>query len=256
MKKLGFLGAVVAAAMSMTTNVMAAQQASVVFGANEEIRYEGAATKSEIGWELGEIFKGIAPGETRTEVIELKNENENEISFYMTQDTIQALEETNQAAGGAYHVQVLVGENEQDAVSLLNAIAGGYKGNEASAKGLSEVDGLEDYTFLTTLEQDGHTNLYLTIALDGEGMDSNSYADYTASTAGIEMNFEVAYGADTKEPHVIHKTRTEVENVVTPLASSVKTGDETQFALYIGIFVLGIAIVVVSIGKKRGAKRS
>ena len=257
-KAIRYICAATACAFLMTTPVLAEENTKVVFGTDNEISYEGDAVNQQEGWYLGEVFNGMAPGDTRTQTIELVNENENTVSFYMAQDTLTTLEEANNASGGAYTVSLKVGSSEADAVSMLDAVAGGYKTNgdttEASNNGLADIDELKDYTFITTLAKGEKRNMYLTISLEGEGLDSTELSDYTAAIADLGVNFQVSY--DDSTPETVRNTVTRIENVVIPLANAVKTGDETQLAFYVGLLAIGVIIAIVAVIKKRGANRS
>ena len=107
---------------------------------------------------------GIAPGDSKVEKISIKNESDDLYDFYILQETVKALEETNNAAGGAYKFDIRVGEDYDSSKSLLSKEVGGYDADgAASAEGLSEVNELDGYTFLTELE--GSESTYLFIAL-------------------------------------------------------------------------------------------
>ena len=62
--------------------------------------------------------------------------------FLFSQKTTDALEEAGKASGGAYEFQVEIG-NDTGRISLLDADAGGYAENVASAEGLAENYGIE-----------------------------------------------------------------------------------------------------------------
>ena len=112
-----------------------------------------------------DAFVGIAPGDLRIEKISIKNESEDLYDFYILEETVKALEETNNAAGGAYKFDIRVGEDYDSSKSLLSKEVGGYDADgSASAEGLSEVNELDGYTFLTELE--GSESTYLFIALE------------------------------------------------------------------------------------------
>ena len=84
--------------------------------------------------ELAGAFDGMAPGDSRTVVIKIENQNSHKASFFISQKTTDALEEAGKASGGAYEFQVEIG-NDTNRTSLLDADAGGYAENVASAEG-------------------------------------------------------------------------------------------------------------------------
>ena len=83
--------------------------------------------------ELAGAFDGMAPGDSRTVVIKIENQNSHKASFFISQKTTDALEEAGKASGGAYEFQVEIG-NDTNRTSLLDADAGGYAENVASAE--------------------------------------------------------------------------------------------------------------------------
>lgn len=205
---------------------------------------------------LASAFDGMAPGDTRTVAIQVKNENSHTASFFISQATIAALETINaNAKGGAYDFELSVGTSETSAVSLLNTVAGGYDAAQtASATGLSDVTELEDYHYLAELANGESTNVYLTLSLDGESFDSN----YANAIGTLAYQFRAYYKDDLK-PVVVTKyvTRSGGTNVIrkivdeiVPLAGGVKTGDQAPILIVLALLAAGIVLVVVS-GIKR-----
>ena len=101
--------------------------------------------------ELAGAFDGMAPGDSRTVVIKIENQNSHKASFFISQKTTDALEEAGKASGGAYEFQVEIG-NDTNRTSLLDADAGGYAENVASAEGLAEITELNEYRYMTALD--------------------------------------------------------------------------------------------------------
>ena len=61
--------------------------------------------------ELAGAFDGMAPGDSRTVVIKIENQNSHKASFFISQKTTDALEEAGKASGGAYEFQVEIGND-------------------------------------------------------------------------------------------------------------------------------------------------
>ena len=197
--------------------------------------------------ELAGAFDGMAPGDSRTVVIKIENQNSHKASFFISQKTTDALEEAGKASGGAYEFQVEIG-NDTNRTSLLDADAGGYAENVASAEGLVEITELNEYRYMTALNPGESTDVYVTLTLDGEGMDSADGIDYSRAAGAMEFEFR-AYYADDRKPVVITNYVTEYgeDNVVTkvvkkvipktvteqlvPLANGVRTGDPLTVTL-------------------------
>ena len=136
--------------------------------------------------ELAGAFDGMAPGDSRTVVIKIENQNSHKASFFISQKTTDALEEAGKASGGAYEFQVEIG-NDTGRISLLDADAGGYAENVASAEGLAEITELNEYRYMTALNPGESADVYVTLTLDGEGMDSANGIDYSRAAGAMEL---------------------------------------------------------------------
>lgn len=225
-----------------SVNTGAAETPAVVLTAQDEITYENCTDNR-----FGDTFEGMAPGDERTQTIQIVNENSHEAAFFLSQKTVEALEEANQAAGGAYTLKISVGESEESAESLIDIMAGGYTdADRASTEGLAEITELQDYTYLVQLASGKSTNLYLTLSLNGEGMDSTTNVDYTNAVAKLQFQFR-AYYKDEATPTVI----TEITDEKVPLFSFVKTGDATNIALFAGILLAGVAVLLTAWAKRK-----
>lgn len=140
---------------------------------------------------------------------------------------------------------------------MLDADAGGYAENVASAEGLAEITELNEYRYMTALDPGESADVYVTLTLDGEGMDSANGIDYSRAAGAMEFEFR-AYYADDRKPVVITNYVTEYgeDNVVTkvvkkvipktvteqlvPLANGVRTGDPLTVTVSAGVLVAGI----------------
>jgi LPXTG-motif cell wall-anchored protein len=127
----------------------------------------------------------------------------------------------------------------------------------ASAAGLDDVTEIEDYTYFAKLANGESTKLYLTLYLDGEGIDTN----YANAVGTLEFNFR-AYYDDARRTVVNSKTATSkgatqyIKNIVdqiVPLAGAVKTGDSTPIIAVIGLLAAGIVLIVISCRRKKNA---
>lgn len=224
--------------------VCAEEIPTVVLTAQDKILYENC-----VGNQFGDAFNGMAPGDVKTQTIRISNENSHDVSFFLSQETVAVLEEANEAAGGAYTLQISVGDTMETAESLLDITAGGYTdADNASKEGLAEITELENYTYLTHLDSGKATNLYLTLALNGEGMDSTTVVDYSNAIAKLEFQFRAYYGNEAA-PTVIR----EISEEKVPLASLIKTGDVTPVFLFSALLLTGVGVLlVVFVRRKAG----
>ena len=156
---------------------------------------------------------------------------------------------------------------------MLDADAGGYAENVASAEGLAEITELNEYRYMTALDPGESADVYVTLTLDGEGMDSADGIDYSHTAGAMEFEFR-AYYADDRKPVVVTNYVTErgEDNVVTkivkkvipktvaeqlvPLANGVRTGDTLTVTVSAGVLVAGIVIVSIAVKKRKVERES
>ena len=259
-KKTLLFGLVMMLTMGFTTTA-AAEEAdkTVVLTENKKIEY--ADEKADIS----NAFQGMAPGDTRTVTIRVQNDNSHTASFFISQETLNYLEEKENASGGAYIYDLKVGTaNDSSAVSLLDTVAGGYDASlEADDQGLNDITELEDYQYFAELGTGEYTNVYLTLAIDGEGFDSTDEVNYENAVGELEFNFRAYY--KDREPVIITNTVTEKEpdtiitkviDQVVKVAGEVKTGDSIGKAVVFGgVLVIGILLVVIALKKRKAESR-
>lgn len=254
---------IVALVMSLTVfattgmTTYAAENATVSFTPDNKLEYSGVmAEGGEVN--LGSAFEGVAPGETRTQTITVKNDNKRTADFYMSAETVKALEEeTASARGAGYDIKLTVGST-----TLYDSTVGGYKADStASAEGIGGMnDALKDYVLIGTLKNGQSLDVVLQIAFDGEAMDNTSAIDYSLTNGKLAFDFQVGY-EDPSGSTVIIKEVTEggavkyVKKVVqildeeVPLLGAVKTGDEAMIG--IAVIVLAAGAVMMIFGKKK-----
>ncbi len=213
--------------------------------------------------DLSDAFSGIMPGGTETVVISLTNNGSQTGNYYMTQSTLETLEETSSGSGGAYAYTVTVGSSEEDATVLLDTSTGGYtEADTASGTDLSSITELNGYTYFATLAPGESTNVYMTLTLDGEGFDSVTDNDYSNSSAAISVNFRVQFesaqgGTTTVVTRYVEQTgantfvNTILEEVI-PLAGGVQTGDPFSIGVLALLLGGGIFLIVIAVKKQMG----
>lgn len=258
-KKTLMFGLLMVLTMGFTTTAGAAEADKTVSltDKNEIVYSDGTAA-------IGNAFQGMAPGDTRTVTIRVENNNSHSASFFISQETKKALEETNKSSGGAYSYDLRVGTaNDDSAVSLLDTVAGGYDATmQADTEGLGNITELENYQYLAELGTGEYTNVYLTLTIDGEGFDSTDAVNYESAVGQLVFNFRAYY--KDREPVVITKTVTEhgenkivteIVDKVVPLATGVQTGDPVSIAALAGILLAGVLIVAVALKKRKAESR-
>lgn len=197
-------------------------------------------------------FDDMAPGDTRTEKITVKNNSTETQNFYISQNTISTLEECNCTEGAAYKFDLLIGEDEKTAVSMLSKEAGGYDSTgAASSDGLAEIKEIENYTFFATLKPQESTNLYITLYLNGEGNDIN----YANAVAKLQFGFKTdTYTHGTTGHQNVSKNIVDIIKT-NPIYRYVKTGDTNNIWIYIVIALVGVGMLGVVLIRKIKNKR-
>lgn len=260
-KKFLLFGLIAAFTFGNVLTANAAEAATVVFGADNKLEFEGMTDGK-----LGNAFEGMAPGESSTQTITMKNENTKTVDFYMNASALQALEESSAKARGAgYEVTLTVGDEK-----LYDSTVGGYASDsaEGSATGLKAMnDGaLEGYVLVATLAPGQTKDIKLYVKLDGEAMDNNSSIDYSEAFGQFGFSFQAAY-EDPEGPKVVEKVITKtgdtkvVKNLIeiieekVPLAA-VMTGDNAYIGVGAAALVLGIFLIIFAGRKKKVEEES
>ena len=199
-----------------------------------------------------DAFKDMAPGDERTQTIYLHNGSKDKVRFYISQKTLDTLENDNKSSGGAYKFNLFVGEGEE-AVSLLQSKTGGYDASgRGSHDGLAGLDELEEYTFLAETDAGEGTKLYLTLKLEGEGNDNRSSNDYTDAVAQLALSFRAC---DVKHPVTKDKDREVIKHqkrfINIKKTKLVKTGDSMEYVFFTVVFSVGVILVAAAVMKQR-----
>lgn len=167
----------------------------------------------------------ILPGDTITLEVSIQNSFEDETDWYMTNEVLETLEESKDAAEGGAYTYILNYHGADGTVKeLYNSDTVGGEGNVGEdLEGLHQAtDSLEDYFFLERLDKGEKGTVSLFVKLDGETQGN----DYQDTLARLQMNFAV-------------------EKVAGPIV--VQTGDATNMMMYAGMaFVAGVALFFVA----------
>lgn len=244
--RLSLLGLTIILIFVMTTDVYAAT--TLEFTNRNKLEYTGNIS------DMGSAFSGIAPGEKKSQTITILNSNSNEANFYMETETLKSLEETVEASGGLYSVELTV-TGPSGAVTLLDNNLGGSSGDTITGytedrNGLAAINSsaLSKSTFLTTLKKGQTATVKLTIGMDGESIRN----EYAAAFGEIDFGFEVMYDTPTGQVIVnkVVKTGSGAKNEIVETFKNVyiavKTGDTTTMGLFIIILIIGISTLIIT----------
>lgn len=198
----------------------------------------------------GDVFNNMAPGETKSLTIQVKNENNNTADFYMSTEVMKAFESAT-TKGAGYDVKLTAG-----GVTIYDSTAGGYTSSgSGSEKGLGELnDSLDSSILIKTLAKGETTDVVLTIGLDGEGVDKNT--GYANALGSIQFAFSAGY-EDPTGPYTVYKVVTKTGETKylkifdQKVALAAQTGD--SFIWWAGAVVVIAGVVMVIMGLRRKA---
>ena len=183
---------------------------------------------------IADAARGLQPGDDLTVTIRLINSSGKTADWYMLNEIIRSLEDTQaNAAGGAYTYQLTYAPSVGPLVTLYDSETVGGELNGSEPEGLNEVDSaLKNYMALETMRSGNSGTVTLKVSLDGETQ-GNSYQD---SLADLRMRFAVE---------------------LTPIGKIIKTGDESMNVspFYIGMAVSGLLFLVLAVDGLRQRKK-
>ncbi len=219
------------AAVICIMNLTVAVSAEEFNGSNSwNVEFDGNKMKSNFkSSEMTEEIYQLLPGDIIHLQVEIQNSGSNAVNWYMTNEVLRSLEESQSAAeGGAYtYILTYVNSKNEETVLYSSESVGG-EGSSAAGVGLNQAtNSMEEYFFLDRLESGSKGTVYLTVGLDGETQ-GNGYQD---TLARLRMNFaaeeEASISSRTRTPHTATPGGPE-----TPDRNLPKTGDETNMLPY------------------------
>ncbi len=175
---------------------------------------------------IADMTSNMQPGDDIIFTITLKNSSGKTADWYVLNEIVNSLEDTQKnAAGGAYSYLLTYKPSAGEAVTLYDSdtVGGELKGSEP--EGLHGVDtALKNYIALETMRTGKSGVVTLKVSLDGETQ-GNSYQD---SIADLRLRFAVE---------------------VTPTGKIIKTGDESikLSPFYIGMAVTGVLFLALAV---------
>ena len=189
-------------------------------------------------FDIGEVFRGLEPGDSATYTVNIHNRNSKTTRWYMSNTVLQSLEDGYNISGGAYsYVLTYTGPKNKsttlyDSRERANNYIGGNQMGTNVPVGLHEAtSNLEEYFFLDTLNSGENGMVTLYVELEGETQD-NSYQNTAAKS---RMNFAV----ELSNPSSTTSSST---------SRAVKTGDENNLLpYYIGMVVAGLLLLYLAL---------
>ena len=95
-KKFWMIGLTTVFMVAMTT--VAYAETTVEFTNDNQLVYNTQ--------EMGDAFKGMAPGDQKSQTLTIKNSNSHTTTFYMSAETLDYFETARAASGGLYDIQL------------------------------------------------------------------------------------------------------------------------------------------------------
>ena len=229
---------------------------------NWNVSFDGSKMQDNFtSAEVTETILNIQPGDSITVQINLKNNASKKTDWYLNNEVLQTLEDSNDVAEGGAYTYLLKYHDPSGAETVLydSKVLGG-EGDDIAKEG----EGLEQATFGRTEEyiyldrlkngEAGYVSLY--IELDGETQGN----DYQDTLAKLKMNFAVEKVNDETITRKVKKEGEEkVETVVVTqyVPGMVKTGDNASLVLFSTLTLasgLALLIFAVLLMKKRGER--
>ena len=187
--------------------------------------------------DIADTISNMQPGDTVTMNITLKNPTGYILEWYMLNEIINSLEDTQAKAAGGGYTYLLTYKPSEGAMKTLydSKKVGGEQATEnKTIEGLNEVESnLKNYMYLETMYANKSGLMTLTVSLDGESQ-GNSYQD---SVADLRLRFATE---------------------IIPGYKIIKTGDETMklVPFYIGMAATGLLFVLFAFIGLRQKKRN
>ena len=138
-----------------------------------------------------DIFQ-LQPGDTMELQVGLKNTSEKDADWYMTNEVLKSLEDSQSIAeGGAYGYKLTyVGPDKKETVLYDSETVGGEDAQKG--EGLHQAtDALDKYLYLDRLSKGDVASVHLTVKLDGETQ-GNDYQDTLAELKQQKEDLETA----------------------------------------------------------------
>lgn len=176
--------------------------------------------------ELADDMLNVQPGDNITFQVNISNSSSEVTDWYMVNEVLQTLEDSNNSAeGGAYtYILTYIAENGEEEILYSSDLVGGEEDIIKEGEGLHQAtNSLEDYFYLDTLKAGGKGTVKLFVEIEGE----TTGIDYQETLAKLKINFAVEKG----------------KNV-----TYVETGDTSKLMTFsIALLLSGIVLLVLAV---------
>ena len=205
--------------------------------------------------DVNDTMRQLQPGDTVNITLQLHNTYDALTDWYMTNEVLQSLEDSQSVANGGAYSYVLTYIDPTGASELIyssETIGGENAGIQD--QGLHQATGtLEDFFYLGDLDIGETAQILLTVSLEGETQGN----DYQDTLAKLQMNFGVevlddivGVTIDENGNRIRRRISTGSTGVPGMVVRSVKTGDDMASTPFIlTTLLLGVAFVILGIFK-------
>lgn len=244
MRNRGLLAVLLSAVLCLTSTitVLADSDGTV-------ITYEGE-TKQFVIEEEGNLSKGLAdmdPGEERTGTITLRNNDDNEMRFYISGEVAYNIAEEGDKLA-VYEIML-----EKNNREFYHGIIGSKENKNQNNTDLG-LEYLEDTTLLADLKKGESVQVAIKIVLDGDST-GNSYQDKQGE---IQLKINAEYKDDNKPPEDNnqpkdnnHPKNNNQKNSTKTIIKAAKTGDYTNVIPYITVGTISLIVIILLFRAKK-----
>lgn len=205
-----------------------------------------------------QIYERLQPGDSIELHVELKNAYGGEADWYMSNEVLQSLEDSQSVAEGGAYMYLLKYVDASGAETVLydSEAVGGE--DTTGGEGLHQAtNSLDEYLYLDRVGANKSGEVVLKVSLDGETQ-GNTYQN---TLAILQMNFAVEPVDNTPVTTTVKVPGEPTPNPSQNAVKTPKTGDDTQvmwlsvIMLISGLTCVGIVIYRVA-GKRREEKEA
>ena len=175
--------------------------------------------------EMDDQVYGLQPGDYTDIVLNLKNDYDETVDWYMTNKVLKSLEDTRAEdtglQGGAYsYILTFKNTSTGKETVLFSSDRVGGEGESKSGVGLHQTTGaLQDWFYLDTFKKGEGGTLTLRVALEGETQGN----DYQDTLAQLQMQFAVELRPAYDEPDTTTTTTTTTRTTTATSTTTTRT---------------------------------
>ncbi|WP_418747527.1 sortase B protein-sorting domain-containing protein [Frisingicoccus sp.] len=200
---------------------------------------------------LSDVILAMQPGDKATVSLSLKNSADYTTDWYMTNEVLSSLEDSQSVANGGAYTYILTYTNSAgEATTLYSSEAVGGEKTSNAGEGLHEAtDSLKDYLYLERLDAGKSGRISLEVALDGETQ-GNAYQD---TLADLQMNFAVE---KVTAPTTTTTTPTGEKKKPGEQGTVVQTGDTSRLGLWSAVALIsGVVLLILAVIRWKSDRR-